>query len=509
MVICGITVAVLAVAALIFPQHARVFLNRLFLGHRHYPTATEILRIAINDQLVLDVNEHGTSPRRSASAQSRPLAFLVAVGGKQPNGGQVRIESLRGGTTRPIDLVEMSIEQRRAPIAAALRSLDDLTHDPTASGPSIDDANVLPYLDCESPTTASLWRRARDSQSPWSEVQTALKDLSQKLDASASATTVFRGELGRLVESIEYKVHLGDAWTDPAEVSMTPRPLVEPRLSAKAPDYAPASEAIRELGPGRLTVLEGSSVTVGLACTNGKPLREAWLTLLTLSGPKRWNLTGAGDDRTQWRLDASDSPFARVDEDLRFELQVRDEDGLTLETPLAGLIRVQPDRSPGASIQVVHKVVLPKAKPVIQYRVLDDYAVGRIELHLEVTRRQNERSTDPTSAEPSGDDKSRDAQSIVLSQPNGVLRGTQLPFQGSKPIDLGPLQLEKGDRVTMELEVTDFRGATPGKTFRSEPLSLEVSDEAGVLTSVLEADQKAEERLSEIIKRQLGIGESP
>ncbi|MFO0902737.1 MAG: hypothetical protein U0939_07040 [Pirellulales bacterium] len=497
----GVAAGTLLLASIVFPGHARVFWNRLLLGRLHYPTATQIQRIAINDQLVLDADRHGTSPRRSASAQSRPLAFLIAVEGEKPSGGEVRIESLRGGATRPIELDELTIEQRKAPVLAAVRALEDLANDPTASGPTIDDALVLPYLDCESPRAAEAWRGARESRGSWADARTAVQETLQALESNSERTAVYRGELGRMVESIEYKVFLGDAWTDAAEVAMTPRPLVEPRLSAQAPDYVSASEAVKELGPGRLTVLEGSRVQVGLACLNGKKLREAWLTLLTLSGPKRWNLKATDESGAEWSLAEADTPFARATEDLRFELQVRDEDGLTLETPLGGLVRVQPDRAPGATIQVVHKVILPKAKPVVQYRVLDDFAVGKIELHLEVMRRENAESAEGSGGE--------DRQSIVLSQPNAILRGAQLPFQGSAPVDLGPLQLEKGDRVAIVLEVTDYRGATPGQSFRSEPLALDVSDEAGVLSSVLEADQRAEERLSEIIKRQLGIGESP
>jgi hypothetical protein len=38
---------------------------------------------------------------------------------------------------------------------------------------------------------------------------------------------------------------------------------------------------------------------------------------------------------------------------------------------------------------------------------------------------------------------------------------------------------------------------------------LEVSDEAGVLAAIAEADEQAAQALSELIQRQLGIGETP
>jgi hypothetical protein len=38
---------------------------------------------------------------------------------------------------------------------------------------------------------------------------------------------------------------------------------------------------------------------------------------------------------------------------------------------------------------------------------------------------------------------------------------------------------------------------------------LEISDESGVLAAISEADPRSEEKLTDIIKRQLGIGETP
>ncbi|MFO0819011.1 MAG: hypothetical protein U1A77_13775 [Pirellulales bacterium] len=502
---------VLGGTAFFFPGHARVFWNRLWLGSMHYPTRTVIERIAINDQLVLDVATRATSPRRSAAAQGRALLFLVRATGERPADGLVRIGSLRGGATRPIELSELTLEERRSRVEAAVKALEEVAAEgSSSSGPTVDDATLLPYLDCESAEVASLWRQARDATTTWAEVSKATQALLTDWDARAETATVYRGELGRLVESIEYKVFLGDAWTDPAEVAMTPRPLVEPRLKATAPSYAKGAETVREMGPGRLTVLEGSTVDVALECTNGKRLKEAWLTWLATTGPRRFNLKATDESQTSWKLVAAESPFREVREDLRFELQVRDEDGLTLETPLAGIVRVQPDRSPSAAIQLVHRVVLPAAKPVLQYRILDDYGISRIELHMRVTRRQNGTLAEtgvPRSEVSEG--AALDDSSVLLSQPAKIVRASELPLNGNKAVELAPLKLEKGDQLTLVLEVTDYRGEGQGSSFRSEPVTLEISDEAGVLSAVLEADQKAEERLTEIIKRQLGIGETP
>ena len=63
--------------------------------------------------------------------------------------------------------------------------------------------------------------------------------------------------------------------------------------------------------------------------------------------------------------------------------------------------------------------------------------------------------------------------------------------------------------MKLTLTVVDDRGALPGRSSPSESLVLEISDEVGVLAVVLEADERSEQRLTDTIKIQTGIGESP
>jgi hypothetical protein len=43
----------------------------------------------------------------------------------------------------------------------------------------------------------------------------------------------------------------------------------------------------------------------------------------------------------------------------------------------------------------------------------------------------------------------------------------------------------------------------------TEPLLLEVTDEAGVLAAITEVDEQSEQRLGETIQQQLGVGTTP
>ena len=43
----------------------------------------------------------------------------------------------------------------------------------------------------------------------------------------------------------------------------------------------------------------------------------------------------------------------------------------------------------------------------------------------------------------------------------------------------------------------------------SESIYLEISDESGVLNAISEPDERSEQRLDDLIRRQLGIGDEP
>ena len=310
-----------------------------------------------------------------------------------------------------------------------------------------------------------------------------------------------------------------------------PLPVVESTLTPILPAYAQNSVA-RAFDPTsrQLGVLEGSQVRVAIECKNGKPLESAWLSVIDRKPPERYELTPDDPGRLRWRLTETDNPFLRVERELRFEIQVVDEDGLSLEVPLRGLVRIRPDRPPTCSAGVVHRVVLPTAMPVIEYRAADDYALAAIRLHGQIERAQS-------------DIESEEIEHFVLplvDLPEPLL-ADQLPVSGHYALDLAAvpsvgvpasaglrvstpvgnalrgvpsgrapsgstIALLKGDRLKLTIEALDYRGIIDGESTRSEPLILEISDESGVLTAISEADERTEERLSDLIKQQLGIG---
>ena len=82
----------------------------------------------------------------------------------------------------------------------------------------------------------------------------------------------------QLVDTLDFQIYLGDAWTDPSRLEVIPLPNVQPKLTVSPPAYARAvaSKAADEGTPGvrQLSVLEGSRVDLEIQCLN-KPLVAA------------------------------------------------------------------------------------------------------------------------------------------------------------------------------------------------------------------------------------------
>ncbi|MEX2173583.1 MAG: hypothetical protein WD872_04420 [Pirellulaceae bacterium] len=464
----GITLVVLLALAAIFPGHAAAFFNRLLLGSLHYPSRTRIKQIFINRQSVLDANLDGSQPRRTKAAQGRPLTFYVATTGSLPEKGTVELRSTSASRTRT------RIELR--PMTAT-------------------EMQQLP-----------LSRRGEPRH------------------------TFFTGKLPRLLENVSYQVRLGDGWTDRATIEMVPLPAAEPRLTPFPPKYARVGKESFDPTGRQVSVLEGTTIRLALHSTNDKPFASAWMTIKVGDESRRIDLKRQDAQGLVWSLSEQDSPLANIRAEIRYELQVQDADGLSLESPIRGTIRIRPDRLPTAAIEVVHRVVLPTAEPVVEYRATDDYGLSQIALIAEIERfdeRYDEGFDEAQAANPAAAGAAGFSDGLVapaeeipaerhrfeLLTPGPIL-ADRLPLAGQHAVSLSTLKLAKGDRLKLTLEVADYRGETQdgrpaGKSQQSESLVLEISDESGVLAAISEADERSEERLTDIIKRQLGIGETP
>ena len=405
-----VTLALIALGIVVYPDHARAFFNRLALGSQHYPTRTQIDTVLVN-RTPVDTGANAVAVR---SPYGQAVQFTIHASGELPESGRVIVASRDGDSTKKIELL-------------------------------LDPTNVLASSDTIGATYA--------------------------------------GTLPQLFDDVSFKVELGDAFTDPVDLVLVPLPVVELKLSATPPKYA------RHVGNGvdaiqsaqQLSVIEGSHVALELISSN-KPLKKA---VLLVEG-KSFPLAATDTAATRWTLKNKNTPLARVLAPVKYKIVVEDEDGLAPLQALEGIIRIRADRQPSIASDIIALDWLPGATPQIDFKAGDDFGLWKLTIHLEITRQNVARPA------------------IVETLREWKADATVASDAGSFPLKLDRYQLSKGDQVKLVLEATDYRGVEAGKSTRSEPLVLRITDESGIFAASAELDERSARQLDAIMKLETG-----
>jgi len=429
MIILALAVALPTLASGLFPGYFLAYLNRIFLGSSQYPTATQIAEVVVNGQAVVDAN--GRVIREVTSPFGHALYFQVHITGQRPTATaqNVRIQSLDGNVSTEVQLRHSA-------------TLLDSEENPAPDSVAISKGNTL----------------------------------------------ILTGELPRLMDSVTIQVFVGDARSPKITIHATPLPVVEPALSVTPPEYVRAVIAPTDSTESKraLSVVEGSRIDLTVRSLN-KPLEMVALTI----GESDYRLTPKDAEKREWTLDVSGTEFADVSETLRYQIQATDAQGLQLENPIHGTIRLRTDQPPRLAITARTRNVVATAKPPIIWSASDDFGLSRVFARIQVARMDGEVS---------------ETEVEVASMPE---RGTpQTSLRGTYPLDLSSLKLVKGDELKVTFAAYDFRGDGEPAISYSEPIQLQLTDRQGILSGLLETDEESARQLDAIIRRELGIGDS-
>ncbi len=316
------------------------------------------------------------------------------------------------------------------------------------------------------------------------------------MDPAADRPGFYVGQFERLVEPVEYQLFFGDAWTDPARIDVAELPVVDVTLEVTPPAYAVAGGKPQAFPSSlrQLSVIEGSNVVMRVR--TDKSLKGSTVQIDEKEYPLQRDAAAKADAwADHWVLDGPDSPLNMVTTATRYAVQVTDGDDQQLERPIEGVIRIQADAAPRIAGGVVTRHVLPAARPRVYFKAVDDFGLARITLECEAVGA-------------SGEPEHR--QVIVFQREERQPAPPLVEPQQGYPLDLAPFDLEKGDTLTVTLRAVDYRGQLPGKEgLGSPPIVFQVTDEQGILASMMEADRQSAQQLKAMIQRQLGIGESP
>ncbi len=352
------------------------------------------------------------------------------------------------------------------------------------------------------PVTFTVRGAVREGEMPESgevqieAVRTRL-ETTVKLERSKEDPSLYEGTLNRVVDDLSYVIYLGDAESDPRELTLIPLPLPVLAMEVIAPAYAIRKAPPQPTNPRQALVLEGSEVIPTV--TADKKLRSATLTFekdkhvihLKRRGEK---FTLDSKSKTDPPSKVTKTPLSSVTETVRFEIQVKDTDGLSPENPIKGVIHVSVDLPPRVALAAYSQFVVPKASPQIMFKAVDDYALDRLVLHRTIVRAEGK-------------------EEIPLEPITFKVDGHEPEFARSYTLRLGelkvddkPVNLQKGEQLVLAIEAVDFRGSTEGKSRQSEKWVFEVTDQAGVLGAMDRLDEQMDKKLDEILRAQLEAG---
>ena len=199
-----------------------------------------------------------------------------------------------------------------------------------------------------------------------------------KLAQDRNRPDIYSGTLSRVVNNLSYTVHLGDATKGPLDLAMVPMPRAELDMKVIPPPYTGKAPSDGSGNRRQVVVLEGSQVIP--VVTSNTYIVSSTLTILKDEDKTVCNLVRRGNTFVPPKA----NPLERVTEMVRFEVQVTDSAGLSLEKPIQGLVQVTADRPPQAAVAAYSRLVVPDATPVLRYVAIDDYELETVTLEVAV-----------------------------------------------------------------------------------------------------------------------------
>ena len=333
--------------------------------------------------------------------------------------------------------------------------------------------------------------------------------LSQNVALTQSGDTTaeeahYEAIVPKLVEGLRCEISLGDAYSDPIQLEAIPLPIVEVQLTDTPPAYAKAlaTKSARAVAARQISVLEASRVELLVVCAN-KPLAQVTATV----NDTQHELAPQDTDKTRWSFASTPAALANVTEPVTFTVQAMDADGLKIDPPLQGQIRIRSDRKPTIIARCETQYVLPTAKPRIHFAAEDDFGLREIKMQLEIVRTST--ATADNASEPSEPTSAIELYRLDDTNSTSETPPVQTSLQSSYALDLSAYSLAPEDQVRVRVIASDYRGEAAGESVTSEPITLNVTDLSGIYAAMYELEKRAYDTTGGLIDRQTETGATP
>ena len=294
-------------------------------------------------------------------------------------------------------------------------------------------------------------------------------------------TNEYSVTLPRVIDDFSVTAIVGDDMGVTKKYDVLQVPRIELEMKADIPAYAVESFNVKSAGGRIQSVLAGSNVHPILRSTNNK-LKAATIQL----GDETFALKNEGD---AWMMPIENHPLIGVESTTKYQISVTDTNGISPDRPITGILQVRPDQNPRIAAATVINLVLSGAAPRIKFRAIDDFGIDTVAADITITR--------------VGMDASDDTITKMINESKSHTK----QIDSTVPIELADYDLKIGDTVLVTLQVTDYRGQQEGITVPSDPIEFTVTSRANFLAAMRDIDSETDEKLDQIIKAQLGVGD--
>lgn len=296
--------------------------------------------------------------------------------------------------------------------------------------------------------------------------------------------------LEKVQDPFEFQVFAGDAWTEPAVVTvLVPVAVLDPLVDAVPPAYS-GLKPVKDAPVVGAAVLEGSTVTVKVPVT--KPLAGGVLSVTGEASvpvkPQGETLTGVASFVALYQAQTSGVAgvaLAARNGAIGFTVKVKDRDGLNNSEPLALYsLRVQKDLPPKVVIVSPgsDRLSVPYAEWKIACEATDDYGVRKAWLVWDVfpteaadAKESGSSSESGSSGESGGARAPRPLRSGRAEIP---IAADAVQWSGVATLDMVAAKAAPGETLFVWVEAVDARGETrEDARGRSQVIRLSVVDE--------------------------------
>lgn len=436
-------VALIVGLVALFPEHVAIFTKRLLLHDVSYPTATRVDEVSVNGCFIA-WDQPGQELRCKANGT---VDILVITSGKIPKAGQAVFRTVNDRRELRIPLVPTENHSNKS---------------------------VLP---------------------------------SQK---------VFSGKLNGLNQVCRLRMVLGDTTSQWVDLAIVPPPVVLTWFAYQDGLSSDTSHNKPEIAFGKtqVSVRQGTRVVVGLAAKS--KLQPVTAALGELEVPLQRGIpreletrffeilrNNPGDPKGMstrenekndtpleiWWLDPTQTPLEKTEYPVRIRFTVRDQFGLEPAAPVEAFVSVRPDYPPQIEARTITRLVLPSAQPSVYVDARDDVGLREIRVLGKLIRADGEEG--PT------------CQWVLWQSKGDSIRVLNDKYK----VDLQPLQAKKGDKIELVVVAEDDRGSDQsGVAAHTDAILMEVTDLAGILAVMAEADRESAAQLQEMINYQLDVG---